>query len=64
MAGVVPANAPLPPVPVVVSAALSDDMPVLLDSTDVVVHYKAWPHPLRAPLRVGVSGALWLLRVS
>ena len=25
---------------------------------------KAWPHPLRAPLRVGVSSALWLLRVS
>ena len=37
MAGVAPANAPLPPVPVVVSAALSDDMPVVLDSTDVVV---------------------------
>ena len=37
MAAVVPAGAPLPPVQVVVSLAISDDVPVVLDTLDIVV---------------------------
>ena len=55
MAGVVPVGAPLPPVAVNVTGLATDDVPVLLESTSVVVQATPCIEWDAVPAAVGVA---------